>query len=326
MSDPKHSPSRRRLIQGSLAGAAYLSYSSLASAQTTTQPCTVGFNYANYTVNDAPIATQGSPGTMAMSAPEHKINANYYKADSYVIGGNSLETRYLLCVDIGAMPGSNLYHPVEIGALNNKNTLTDIYVFNQANDELLFWRKTGSNDLAASAMFIVTAAQHAQQLKLTIVVRCSSHDYWGMNYNLTSAPPNYSTAVNALDPNKVCGGVPITRPYIAPSATGGQNDLGVLHRPNIIKTSDSQVRLFMGGPLAGSGKHPAFAENHYIMGGALFDQDGNLISLPQTIVYSNANTHELVFSGFSLAAMGVKTIRAVMYDTLQGRLMSFLDI
>lgn len=324
MSDSKHSPSRRRLIQGSLAGAAYLSYSSLANAQSV--PCTVGFNFANYTVNDFPVLTQQNPATYGAVALEHKINANYYKADSYVIGGSSLETRYLLCVDIGAMPASNLWHPVEIGALNNKNTITDIYVFNQANNELLFWHKAGSSDTPNGAMFIVTPAQHAAQLKLTIVARCSQHGYWGLDYNLPGTPVNYSTAVNALDTTKVCGGVPLIRPYIAPSATGGQGDLGVLHRPNIIKVSDNQVKVFLGGDINGTGRHPVFAENHYIMGGALFDQDSNLIGMPQTILYSQANNQQLIFSGFSLAGMGVKTIRAVMFDSLQGRLMSFLNI
>lgn len=325
MSDSKHSPSRRRLIQGTLAGAAYLSYNSLASAQTA-PPCTVGFDYAAYTVNDIPVLTQAAPGAMAAVAAEHQIKTNYYKADSYTNGGTSLETRYLFCVDVGPMPTSNLYHPVDLGALNSKNTITDIYVFNRLNNQLLFWRKIGSGDLAASAMFVVSAAQHAQQLKVTVVVRCSNHGYWGLNYDLSSNPPNYSTAVNPLDSSKVCGGVPLTRPYIAPSATGGQGDLTVLHRPNIIKVSDSQVRVFMGGPLDGSAKHGAFAEYHYIMGAALFDQNGNLISLPQTIIYTSANTHELIFNGFNLTAMNVKVLRAVMFDTLQGRLMSFADV
>lgn len=317
MSDSKHSPSRRRLIQGTLAGAAYLSYSSLARAQSN-PPCTVGFNYANYTINDYPI--------QSALTTEHKINANYYKAESYVVGGSALETRYLLCVDIGPMPSSNLWHPVEIGTLTNKNTITDIYVFNQADNELLFWRKVGSSDLANGAMFVVSAAMHAAQPKLTIVVRCAQHGYWGLDYNLSGTPQNYSTAVTPIDFNKLCGGVPLLRPYVAPSATGGQGDLGVLHRPNIIKISDSQVRIFLGGDLNGSNRHPAFADNHYIMGGALFDQDSNLIGVPQTILYSNANNQQLVFGGFSLAAAGVKCIRAVMYDSLQGRLMSFLNV
>jgi hypothetical protein len=248
------------------------------------------------------------------------VAAQYYKADSYVVGASTVETRYLLCVEA-------TLHPVESGALAAKNTLTDVYVFNQANNELLFWRKIDSGDpIAGSCMFVLTPQQHQAQLKVTIVARCSANGYYGLNYNLPAAPPDYKTAVVAYNGAKLCGGVPVTRPYIAPSASGGQGDMGILHRPNIIIQSDTLVRSFLGGQLNGTCKHPRFADNHYVIGGALFDQNGNMISAPQPILYSTAANHEIAFPVASLAASKIKVLRVVLFDSLQGRLMSFLDV
>ncbi len=310
MPNQKLKTSRRELFKSSLAGAAYLSYSSVSHAQSS-PTCSVGFNYSKFTINDVKVAP---------AVGEHQIETSYFKADSYVVGAASLETRYLLCVDPVSL------HPAEAGPLASKKTLTDIYVFNQANNELLFWKKISSGEPFPGAMFVVSAAQHAQGLKLTLITRCSSTGHHGVDFNLTSAPPNYSTAVNAYDGAKLCAGVPIARPYIAPSATGGQGDLGILHRPNIIVQSDKVVRAFLGGQADGTDKHPKFGQDHYIMGGALFDQNGNMLSTPQTILYSAAGNHEVIFPVNGLMNSKVKVLRAVMFDSLQGRLMSFLDI
>lgn len=310
MPEDSFKASRRALLKGSLAGAACLSVSSIAQeAKGASAACHVGFDFATYTVNDKAVA---------VAADEHTLILNYYIGDSYVVGNSNQESRYLLCVDH--------IHPIESGTLPAKNTITDIYVFNQANNELLFWKKMSSGEPYPASMFVVTAQQHRSQLKITVVARCSLHGYYGVNYSLPVAPPNYSTAVAPYDGTKFCAGVPLARPYLAPSASGGQGDMGVLHRPNIIVQSDTLVRGFLGGSLNGSGKHPRFADNHYVMGGALFDQNGNLISAPQTVIYSTAGNHEVVFPVASLAATKVTLLRMVMFDTLQGRLMGFLDI
>lgn len=310
MSENGHSPSRRNFFKGTIAGAAYLTLSErIALAQNVEPPCTVGFHYQNYTVQDQKVLTQASPGNFAMVAPEHQISIGYFFADSYANGASGVERRHLLCVDMAANP-----------------SITDIYVFSQADNSLLFWKKLSSGEATPSSMFVIPAPLRTLAPKITVVARSSIYGYWGRDFDLASAPANYTTAVNPVNFNLLCAGVPLARPYVAPAATGGQGDMGVLHRPNIVRVNDSTVRVFLGGQLNGSGKHPRFATNHYVMGGALFDQNGNLLSPSETVIYGAANDQQVTFNVPGLLQSGVKTLRAVMFDSLQGRFMSFLDI
>jgi hypothetical protein len=308
MGDKKSHISRRELLTGAAATAAYFSLNQ-ANAQSTLNPdCKVGFELKTYTVQGQPIYGISNPGPFAAFSNQYVMTINHFKTSSYVVGASGIEQRNLLCVD----------------TQSSNRAISDIYVFDQADNSLLFWRKVGSADPTSSAMFVVPPA--LQSAKVTIVLRSQAHGYWGTDFDLSVTPVDYATAVNALDTTKICGGVPIARPYTAPAATGGQGNLGILHRPNIIPLSDGAVKVFLGGALDGSGRHPRFASNHYIMGGILLDQNSNLLSAPGSVIYASAANQEITFTGFSLSALNVKTLRAVMFDSLQGRLMGFLDI
>lgn len=299
MSHDSFNSSRRSLLKGSFATAAYLSLTG-RNALAQSLPCNVGFNFQNYTINDVAVA-------QAPAAGENAITANHYLTSSYAQGAGAIEMRNLLTLDVGS------------------SQITDYYVFNQANNELLFWKKLGSGEVGSSAMMVLAANQ--LNLKVTVVSRHASLGYFGRNLDLAAAAPvNYTTAVGTYNAALLCGGSTLLRPYTAPAATGGQGDLGILHRVNIIRVSNSEVRIHLGGDAAGAGRHGAFATNHYVMGGLLYDQSGNQLSDPGIVVYADANNQQLVFRGLDLAGDGVRVIRAVMFDTLQGRLMSFLDL
>ena len=322
MSTSPKALSRRDLLKGGTAAAALIALPARAAAAN----CMVGFNAAAYTVQGYPVQTQANPGSLGSVAYEHMVQINYYKVDSYLMSGSGTETRNLLCVDVGANPNGGMFHPVEVGDFAHKNTISDIYVFNQTDSSLLFWRKLGSADTHATAMFTVPASLVASKPKITVVARCSAHGYWGADADLGVTPLNYSGAVPSVNTSLICGGATLWRPWVAPNANGFAGDLGVLHRPMIIPQDNQTVKVWLGGDATGAGKHPIFAENHYVMGGVLYDQDGNLIGSNHTIRYSEANDQQVVFTGLNLSGDKVKTLRAVMFDTLQGRLMSFLDL
>lgn len=325
--------SRRSFVKTATSmGIGALALPELAAAQQAAPaagtPCNLGFDLATYTVQDQKVKTQAQPGTMASVASEHTITANYYRAESYVVGQTTKETRHLLCVDVGSLPGMGVYHPVESGSFATRNSITDIYVFSQSNNQLLFWRKLGPMDIAPYAIFIVPPALVQAAPRLTIVARCSAHGYWGVDFDLSaSALVDYASSgvVGANDASKLFSGSSLMRPYLAPGANGGQGDLTVVHRPNIILMTDGRVQAFMGGPLDGSGKHGK-AESHHIAGGMLFDQNSNILGKMETIVYSQAANGIVTFSGFDLGKENVKTLRVVLFDTLNGLLMSFLDV
>lgn len=330
MSGPKKSISRRTFVKAASASLLLATPKPTQAQQSSSSiPCHVGFDFASYTVQDQAVSTQTKPGSQASVAPEHAITIDYYSVKSYKMDSTQTETRYLLCVDVGIAPLIGAFHPVEKSDFATRNTITDIYVFNQADNQLLFWKKFGPLDMAPSAMFIIPDLVRMGSPKLTIVARCSAHGYWGADFDMAAnTPKDYSApgVVAKHDPTKLYGGSTLLRPYVAPAATGGQGDLGTLHRPNIIVRLDGKVDAFLGGPSTGTGKHPRFADNHYVMGGILFDQSGNILGKPETILYANAANHLVTFSGFNLITEKVKTLRAVMFDSLQGMVMSFWDI
>jgi len=337
MSLKKSELSRRAFMQATSLGVGSLALLPKSQAATPAV-CRVGFHYQTYTVQDVKVLTQASPGTMGAVAPEHAISISYFKAVAFKVGSTNgqTETRHLLCVDVGMAGAAGVYHPMEANGVDARNTITDIYVFDQADNSLLFWRKLSGNDVAPWAMFIVPEAVQMRAPKITVVARCSAHGYWGQDFDMSVTPTPYATpgVVGSHDFSKLYGGATVMRPYtsavdpaINKEATGvTQSGLGEYHRPNIIKVSDNRVEAFLGGSLSMAGSHDRFEDKHYIAGGLLFDQNGNQLGKTEVILFSEAPQKKVVFTGFSLAAEGVKTLRVIMNDTYQGRFMGFLDI
>lgn len=224
MSSDSINSSRRSLLTGSIAAAAYLTVAGrTANAQSTViappaLPCHIGFDFASYSINDVAIAA-------APAAGDNKITLNHFRTTSFSVVNGAIENRNLLTIDLVS------------------SDITDFYVFNQANNELLFWKKLGSSEVGSSAMMVLNASHLS--LKLTVVARHASLGYLGQNFDLAVPALNYAGAVGTYNAALLCGGSTILRPYTAPEATGGQGNLGLLHRVNIQKLNNSQVKIFL---------------------------------------------------------------------------------
>lgn len=335
--------SRRDLLKGLAASgvapsviAPALGFSSQASAQ---QQCSnlIPFEKMSHaqpqlsgggsSLNGEPVLTQANPGNLSAFASEHRIDARFWSCAMFTGATNG--TRHLLTIDVGANPASGSFHPMVAGAtvgngvsLPSINTISDIYVFDATSGSLLYWRQlSGSND-QPSAMIVLNPADVTAQRSLRIVARCSLHGLWAQDIQLTN-PQNYSTAIPAYDAAAIFGGTSFRRPYSpASAATAGGQNLGDLHRTRFTIESN-RITIGIGN------NHPHEA-GHYIMGGALYDQNGNLLAPMETILFSEgAGVVSVSFNGLNsqiLQAKGVRTLRGVMFDCLQGLVMSVFEV
>lgn len=282
------------------------------------------------TLNGEPIYSAGSPpaGLEAVST-DHRLNSKFYKVNHYANDSESKETRYFLTVDVGTTPELGIFHNMSSMKSNDLNTITDILVFNKMSGELLFWKKFGSNDKDPSAIFIFEDAFVSAGAALKVVTRCSQHGFWGEDVSISAATAlDYKAYAQTIkiDQSLFCANVSLRRPLVSYDAYGASDGSGSLHRPVINALSNTSVKIHLGGDMAGSGKHPRFGEAHYIVGGALFDQNGNTLGFSQCILYSQASDHSVTFNNLNLKERGVKWLRAVMFDCLQGRYMGFKKI
>ena len=323
---------RRGLLQGIAGAGAGLATSQALSLPITYQsdvPCSnqyVPFSelahaYPSYqslsnSINGHPIRSQGSTGSMAPVAPEHRIQAEFYSAPVYV-GNGDIETRHMLIVNVGN--NSNTPHPIDDGNFSELNTISDIYIFNNSSGELLYWKQFGGGDPSPSTMFILDETDVSAQRTLKIVARCSMHGYWSEQVTLSS-PLSYSSLLPSPNSSEIMAGTSLDLPYSPASrSTDGNQGLGNLHRIRFnIQSGNDQLSMQIG-----SG-HP-HQGSHYIMGGAIFDQSGNLLAPIGHILFSQ-NSTMVGFDRLQLSNRGVKTIRGVIFDSLQGYIMTFIDL
>ncbi len=268
-------------------------------------------------INGSVVLSQSNSGSMANVAAEHRITIGFYSTPIFNGNGENV-TRHLLTVDVGSNPSSSSYHPLSDGNFSELNTITDIYIFDEDACGLLYWKQLGGGDTQPSAVFTLDPADVSAQRRLKIVVRCSSHGFWSERFTLSS-PQAYSSILPAPNPTLIMAGTSLHRPYSpASGSTDGGQGLGDLHRIrfNILDNDRLTIKIGSGHPHEGS---------HYIMGGAIFDQNGNLLAPLGQILFSQGTT-ELGFDRLKLSERGVKTIRGVIFDSLQGYIMSLIDL
>ncbi|MBX9767215.1 MAG: hypothetical protein K2X47_08090, partial [Bdellovibrionales bacterium] len=95
------------------------------------------------------------------------------------------------------------------------------------------------------------------------------------------------------------------------------------HAPLLNRVSDNEITLVLGGPTP----HDRYAEDHYIHGAVLYDQNGHLLSAPVFVRYKEASPGPLMtFKNLKLSERGVTHVRAVVFDTLNGYLQGFLKL
>jgi hypothetical protein len=259
----------------------------------------------------------GSTDTMALAL---NPNAKHYKAPYFDHVLNMQKDIHLLTIDVGLDPANGIYYSVAGNDYSDLIFLTDIFVFNQATGDLLHSRRIGSSERIGSTMIVLDEALVTAQTKLTVVSHCLSNGYYSQVVDLAQPSLDYSTAVATFVPGAAFGGSSLLRPYISVDATGGQGNISSLHSPHFFSVSNTEVKVTLGNHAS---KHGAFAENHYVAGGALFDQNGNLLSLMAEQTYAQAANHELIFNNLDLSGRGVTHMRAVVLDTLNGILQSF---
>ncbi len=277
-------------------------------------------------INGQKVNTQTDFGNLGFVRDKHRITVHYFTEPSYVNNTANLENRSFLTVDIGPNTDSGLFYRGNTQNFNDIEELTDLFIFDAGTCQLLYRKEFGGGEKNPSAIVSLDPLHVSQQRNLNLIVRSSKYGLWGETFSLGNTPETYNNFVAPQDANIIFRGSSTERPYIARAATGGQGDLGSLHRPSINIINNNTVRVHLGGDAAGAGKHGAFNNTHYIMGGALFDQNGNELAPQQLISFTDAADQQVEFTGLNLSQRGVRTLRAVMFDTFQGKLMSWVDV
>jgi hypothetical protein len=257
---------------------------------------------------------------------QHDLNATFYVAPFYDVAAAVQKNQYILTVDVGSNPGLGQYNQISSNNTSNINIITDIYVFRNDTGALVLWKQVSASDLVPSAYFLLDPALVAAGAKLTVVCNSIQNGYFGELVDLSQAPVAYSTAVGTFNPTLPFGGSSLHRPYVAVNASGGQNISGAnlpLHSPDFVQVSNTEVRVTLGPSAA---KHGAYADDHYIAGGMLFDQNGNLLARAAELTRASAANHLLIFSGLDLAGRSVKDLRVVAFDTFNGMLSGFKKV
>lgn len=276
------------------------------------------------TINGQVLHTQEDPG--AGGNPfEHQIQATLYKVTHYAHENASANNvTHVLTVDVGTIPDSGVFHPMDQSDMYAGNRIDCIMVFVEtgaACDQLVYWRKFSTQDQSPSTMIVLDPALLGSKLRL--VAKCAQHGYWGTDLNLAlTTPVEYSTAVNSIDGQLPYGGVSLRRPYCtgAGVATGGQGDIGPVHMPEITVVDNNTVMVTQGDDAA---KHPVISATHYVAGAIIYDQNGNPLSTAESIVFGSTDFSQVIFTNLHLFERNVKSIRAVTFDTLNGLLMGF---
>ena len=287
-------------------------------AGTTTQTCSRALS-----IFDCPTRIPASfpPTSSAGAALDHNPNAVFYKVPYFDHTTKAEKAAYLLTVDVGSNPSTEQYHMVGSNDSTNVNIVTDIYVLNESG-ATLYWKRFGGSDHKASAMFVLDPTLVAGKGKLKVAVRCLEHGYFYQNVDLNQTPLDYSTAVAKFDSSKAFGGCNIERPYVSVDATGGQGNISNVHSPEFGTVTNNEVKVTLG---SATSKHGAAADNHYVAGGLLLDQNSNLLALTN-LSYAMSKDHQLIFNGLDLAARKVSTLRVVVMDTFNGYLQGFYKV
>jgi hypothetical protein len=266
------------------------------------------------TTNPADVTFVTAPA--AGIAADHHPNARFYKVDHFEHqSGGAQKVQHLLTVDVA--------HQIASNSFSNLNFITDILIYRQNNTELLHWKRVGSGDKSAHTMIVLDPALVAASAKLWVVVRCLTHKFIAQEVDLGQAPLDYATSVGNFVAGTPFGGSTVHRPYVSVNATGGQGNLGTVHSPHFHSVNNGEVQVTLG-PV--TGRHGRAGENHYICGGALYDQSGNQLSWISEVTYAEAVSHNLVFSGLNLSGRNVKYLRAVVFDTTNGILQGFYKV
>jgi hypothetical protein len=244
----------------------------------------------------------------------HFPNAKFYAVNHYDHSAAAVRTQHLLTVDVANMISSS--------DSSNLSFISDIYVFRQDNSELLYWKRLADKSMTASAMILLDPALVTAGRKLTVIVVSEMHGHYGQTVDLAQAPLDYKQAVATFVSGAAYGGATLQRPYVANGATGGQGDIGSLHSPHFHSVANTEVQVTLGPKTA---KHGRYAENHYMAGALLFDQNGNLLGTSEQ-TYASAANHNFVFSGLNLSDRKVSNLRCVVLDTLNGILQGFVKV
>ncbi len=275
----------------------------------------------------APVSVAGigtiNGRSVSPSNAQHDLNSNFYVAPHLDHSTGLQKNQFILTVDVGANPALGNYNKTSSNNTVNIDIITDIYVFRNDTGVLLLWKQVSASDLTPSAFFLLEPSLVSAGVKLTVVCNSIQNGLFGETIDLAQAPLAYSTAVTPFNAAVSFGGSTIHRPYVAVDASGGQNLSGnnlLLHTPDFFLITNNEVRVTLGPSAA---KHGAYADDHYVAGGMLFDQNGNLLCLASEHTRASAINHILIFSGLDLAGRTVKDLRVVIFDTLNGMLSGF---
>lgn len=254
-------------------------------------------------------------------------------------------TSYILLVGAGPNPlnaVAPVYAKMLFSAAGSFGGASELLLYKVGETQPRYRRILSAGDLIPETMFVLDDSTLLNS-EAYIVVKYGQAYY---RRKITLAPQPYSDFINAKtnNPSVPFGGVSsVTRPFIAGRglATGNQGDLGSLHAP-LIRVFEKDINVIMGGK---ANRHGRFAENHYIGGAALFDQNGHALGPISNIIYGSNHSStdagylashgfmglpndvsETTFKNVDLVDRGVRVVRAVMFDTAQGYIMSLQKV
>ncbi len=269
----------------------------------------------------------GKPVQKALPGDEHELKVKYYKAKHYSHALAAETTQPILTIEVGANPAEGLYHPLDFHDFKNVHAITDLFVIDKMNCEIVLWKRFSTSDQESFAYMILPQDLVERNAELKIVASCSTHGLFGVDYSLMDGNlSDYSSVVGTFNQTLPFGGSTLKFPYLSVEATGGQGNIGPLHAVAIEKISNDEVHAILGG----TQPHGRYGENHYINGGVIFDQNGQMLTQISLIRYGEAGSSStgptLKFTKLKLAERGVTHLRIAIFDTYNGYLQGFLKI
>lgn len=209
----------------------------------------------------------------------------------------------------------------------SSETVLAILLYDKDTGNLIRCRRLNESSSTVATMFMIPDSFLSLTRNVSVVVHHSSRGFLKRDFTMSkNLAASYSTLVAPYNPALPFAGADLQRPFVAGAgvASGGQGDLGLIHYPQIEILAEDTVRVTLGGSTS---RHPRIGEDHYIAGGAIYDQDGHELATTATVPYNDiVNFSTVTFPRAAIRDRGVTQIRATIHDTANGYLMGFLNV
>lgn len=281
--------------------------SNLTVAQNASSGLIGGNALQPYTANAGTTSIDGQIVTEATTGSDLDIFVDFTLAthDSHADMLGSHE-QHLLSV----IAGRNRVTPYAQKWRTNKSadTVLAIIVYDKFSGSIIRCHRFNASSNQVDVLMMVLDAMLGQTRTISVVVHHATRGFLKRDFTMSK--------------NLAAPYLTLVAPFNSAQPFAGANP--IIHYPLIEILTEDSVRITLGGV---SNRHPRIAEDHYIAGAALYDQDGHIIALTTSVPYGDIVNFSIVnFTRAAIHERGITQLRTVVHDTSNGYLMGFLNV